>query len=103
MTSQQESALLAANAVRSARRELRESVKSREAILHDHLIDPPPFIVKMPVVELLQWIPRIGKDRARIILRSVRPPIDPQATLSSLSMERRLALAAAIDSPRTLE
>lgn len=95
--------LVAANAARSAKKELRERVKARAVNMREVLEDPPDFILRMPIVELLMWIPRVGRDKSRIILRSVRPPIDPQATLSIMSVERREALIAAIVSPRTLE
>lgn len=70
-------ALAMANAVRIARAHLKRDVKARVIDICEVIRDPPDFALAMPVTELLKALPRVGDQRAEVIVRGIcRPTLE---------------------------
>lgn len=69
--SQQERALIRANHVRLGRAELKRQVKRKDVDLRTLITEPPEVMETATVFDVLQWLPRVGPERARRILFGV--------------------------------
>lgn len=80
-------ALVRANAVRTAKRDLKVNMRSGEIKLSDIIVSPPGCVRKSKVHEALPWAPGIGRAKATNIVR--RACIGTSRTLGALTeMER---------------
>lgn len=95
-------ALERANRVRVARAEVKRRMKRFDALVTDLVSDPPPELESMKVFDLLIATPKIGRVKAKEILR--REAISPSKTVGGLSERQRDALASVLTryaSPRS--
>lgn len=65
------SALGGANIVRLARSEVRQRLASLELPFDEFLDETPEPCLKVSLVKLLQWLPNIGRNRARKIMEII--------------------------------
>lgn len=68
---QRENARLRANAVRTARAEIKRAVKAGTLDPRDVILDPSPTAQGMEIMDILVAIPRVGKSVAGEVLRGV--------------------------------
>lgn len=73
MEQQHMKALKYANTVRLARAACRRSVIAGETNPVDLIRQPPDFMERVPVWEMVEWVPSIGKVQARKMLRRLVP------------------------------
>lgn len=59
------------NAVRYARADYKRDLKNGDKTSRDLLLDPPDFVLNVPIVDLLTWIPGIKRTRALRIMRGI--------------------------------
>lgn len=89
--------LASANGIRTSKSKLRRDISVGKADAASLLIEPPPYIEKVKILDFLTWLPKVGKTRARIILHNASRL--PESTeLRKLSPATRERLAAVIRS-----
>lgn len=90
-TEQRMTALTAANAIRTKRKELKERMAVGQEDARELLAQPPELIENVEIGEFLRWVPRIGKSKAREIARKAR--VSPSRPLVNLSPRERTEVA----------
>lgn len=91
---QRHEALVRANGVRSARATLKLELKSGEKYVGDVLDDPPGYVLKMKVYDLLLALPRVGTVKANKVLKHCR--ISATRTIGGLSDRQRRELVMCV-------
>jgi len=70
-------ALAIANDTRIKRANLKREIRERRVDICDVLADPPDYIAAMVVTDLLRALPRVGQQRAEVIVRQIcRPTLE---------------------------
>jgi hypothetical protein len=95
LRTQRREALGRANAIRSARANLKLELRSGARSLGEVLDDPPVWLLTAPVHGLLLAIPRIGDFRARRLLTGAR--IGPTERVVDLGERQRGELIASLE------
>ena len=91
---QRRSALIAGNAIRTRRAELKRDITAGRVQTIDVIAEPPEYALTMPVIDLLLATRGVGKIRARDIM--ARCAVFDLATLGSLSDGQRVRMRAKI-------
>lgn len=91
---QRMTALARANEVRTSRAQLKREIASGARSLADLLLAPPAVIEGVEIIDALQWLPRVGKVKAKQMLAA--NVIGPATAIRSLSPARRATLAEMI-------
>lgn len=87
---QRMAALESANRIRSKRAELKRRARVNPLLVPGTILNPPDWVLTMRVEELLLTIPRIGRVKARKILRTI--DISQSKTVGGLSDRQRRML-----------
>lgn len=87
---QRQEALLAANTVRTFRKNLKRDLKAGRAFVNDYIQSPPQLIETMKVFDLLLATPKLGRVKVNQIM--VRARISPAKTIGGLSDRQRTAV-----------
>lgn len=87
---QRQEALLAANTVRTFRKNLKRDLKAGRAFVNDYIQSPPQLIETMKVFDLLLATPKLGRVKVNKIM--VRARISPAKTVGGLSDRQRTAV-----------
>lgn len=80
-------ALERANEVRTKRAQLKRNLKSGRITFHSIILNPPPFVETMKLIDLILEIPKIGRVKANKVLATCR--ISPSKTIGGLSDRQR--------------
>lgn len=91
---QRRQALRKANAIRSARAEIKRDIKARHQSPAVLLAQPPATLDTMKVFDLLLAVPKVGRVKVQKMLASV--PVSPSKTVGGLSPRQREELLALI-------
>lgn len=85
-------ALRKGDLVRMDRADARRRLRRGELDWDSFLDEPPASCLQVPVMKVLQWLPHIGRFRAREILSEV-PGVDLAVLVSELSCRAKYALS----------
>ncbi len=91
---QRSAALRRANEVRSGRARVKRDVAARRVTFAAVVADPPELAAGMRVLDLLLWVPAVGRAKALSALRRAR--VSAGATFGSLTDRQRAELVAAV-------
>jgi hypothetical protein len=91
---QRMTALAKANRVRAERAETKRKLAAGRLSLLDLLTDVPDYMATATVVEVLTWMPRVGRVKARKFCQ--RAQVSPSLSLERLGGRSRAALISAI-------
>lgn len=92
---QRMTALQKANEIRTKRSQLKRDIKAGDVLAAQVVADPPAWAETMRVVLLLRAVPGVGPAKIRRGLE--RYGVSASATLGSLSIRQRAALAALVE------
>jgi len=84
-------ALQRANAIRTARAQLKRDLKAGRISVHDLLLNPPDYVETAKVFDMLLAVPKYGRVKVGKILNVCR--ISPSKTIGGLSQRQRRELA----------
>lgn len=90
---QRERALIRANEIRSARREIKTRLASGELGLDELILDPPEECYTAQIGTVLEWMPGVGRWRSSRILALQGRPLRRELVLEHLSAATRAELA----------
>lgn len=87
-------ALEHANAIRTFRKDRKRELKRREASVTALLLEVPPELETMKLIDLLLAVPKLGRVKVNRIM--ARERVSPSKTLGGLSERQRVALVAVL-------
>lgn len=88
-----------ANAIRTARSRVREGIAVGKEDAAALLLDPPAYVAKVKILDFLTWLPKVGKTRARGMIRQIEQTTLLETTpICKLSPSTRERLAVVIRS-----
>ena len=89
---QRRDALARANDTRTQRAQLKRDLKAGRRSIQELLLDPPAFLERARVLEMLLAVPKYGRVKANTVLTHYR--ISPNRTFGALSQRQRAELAS---------
>lgn len=88
---QRNDALAAANETRLNRAQMKRDIKAGRVLVDEILLDPPWYVEKMSVIELLIAMPKRGRIRATQVLNQTKIPVGKE--VGRLTEHQRIILA----------
>lgn len=91
---QRAEALAKANAVRFATADMKRKIADGEMNISEVLENPPEYVRNLRIDKLLILLPRVGRQKARLMLRNLH--INPGSYLCELTDRQRQVIARGI-------